>query len=125
VTRISPIVDPKTGTFKITIEMSSAEHRIKPGMFGRMSIVYDEHEDVLQVPRSAIIETVTSTSVFVVEEEIGIRKPVETGFSANGMVEITSGLTDDESVITVGHVGLKNEAKVVVINRPDEDGATE
>lgn len=121
VTRISPIVDPETGTFKITIEMSSAEHRIKPGMFGRMSIVYDKHEDVLQVPRSSIIETVTSTSVFVVEEEIGIRKPVETGFSANGMVEITSGLTDDESVITVGHVGLKNEAKVFVINRPDED----
>jgi membrane fusion protein (multidrug efflux system) len=120
VTRISPIIDPDTGTFKITIEMRGAEHRIKPGMFGRMSIVYDEHENVLQVPRSAIIERADGSSVFVVEDEVGIRKQVETGFSSNGMVEITSGLTDDEQVIVVGHVGLKNEAKVVVINAPDE-----
>lgn len=121
VTRISPVVDPETGTFKITIEMGSDNQRIKPGMFGRMSIVYDRHDDVLQIPRSAIIETANETSVFVVEDEVGIRKPIETGFSSNGMVEIKSGLTDGESVITVGHVGLKNEASVVVINAADED----
>jgi len=121
VTRISPVVDPDTGTFKITIEMGAANQRIKPGMFGRMSIVYDRHDDVLQVPRSAIIETASQTSVFVVEDEFGIRKSVETGFSSNGMVEITSGLTDGENVITVGHVGLKNEASVVVINAVDGD----
>jgi len=120
VTRISPIIDPDTGTFKITIEMRGAEQRIKPGMFGRMSIVYDKHEDVLQIPRSAIIERADGSSVFVVEDEVGIRKQVETGFSSNGMVEITSGITDGEQVITVGHVGLKNEAKVVVINAPDD-----
>jgi len=121
VTRISPIVDPDTGTFKITIEMRGAEQPIKPGMFGRMSIVYDKHENVLQVPRSAIIESTGESTVFVVEDEVGIRKQVETGFSGNGMVEITSGLTDGERVITVGHVGLKNEAKVVVINAPVEE----
>ena len=121
VTRISPIVDPNTGTFKITIEMNGEDQRIKPGMFGRMSIVYDQHENVLQVPRSAIVETATESSVFVVEDDIGVRKPIETGFSSNGMVEVVSGLTDGESVITVGHIGLKNEASVVVINGPSED----
>lgn len=121
VTRISPVVDPDTGTFKITIELNGSEQRIKPGMFGRMQIVYDKHENVLQIPRSAIIESAGETSVFVVEDGIGIRKPVETSFSSNGMVEITSGLADGENVITVGHVGLKNEAKVVIINAQDED----
>jgi len=121
VTRVSPIVDPETGTFKITIEIPAAGQRIKPGMFGRMRVVYDKHEDVLQIPRSAILETAGESSVFVVENEVGIRKPVETGFSSEGMVEITSGLTDGENVITVGHVGLKNNAKVIVINAPKED----
>jgi RND family efflux transporter MFP subunit len=114
-------VDPGTGTFKITIELSGADRRIKPGMFGRINIVYDKHENVLQVPRSAILETASDKSVFVVEDGIGIRKTVETGFGSNGMVEISSGLTDGESVITVGHVGLKNEAAVVVINTTEED----
>lgn len=121
VTRISPIVDPATGTFKITIELRGAELRIKPGMFARISIVYDKHESVLQVPRSAVMESAGILSVFVVEDEIGIRKEVQTGFSSDGMVEITTGLSDDEQVITVGHIGLKNESKVVVINVPEED----
>ncbi len=121
VTRVSPVVDPDTGTFKITIELRGADHGIKPGMFGRMNIVYDKHENVLQVPRSAIIETASDTSVFVVEDEIGIRKTVETGFSGNGMVEITSGLRDGENVIIVGHVGLKNGANVVVVNSTTGD----
>jgi membrane fusion protein (multidrug efflux system) len=121
VTRISPVVDPATGTFKITIELRGGDQKIKPGMFGRMSIVYDKHENVLQVPRSTIIESANDSYVFVVEDRLGLRKPVETGFSNNGMVEITSGLTDGEHVITIGHVGLKNEASVVVINAPEED----
>jgi membrane fusion protein (multidrug efflux system) len=125
VTRVSPIVDPATGTFKITIEIHDADGRIKPGMFGRMDIVYDRHVNVLQVPRSAIVSRTDSDSVFVVEDGVGIRKEVETGFSENGMVEIISGLTDTDKIITVGHIGLKDESKVVVINEDanvDDDG---
>ncbi len=121
VTRVSPIVDPETGTFKITIEIHDDQRRIKPGMFGRMSIVFDMHAEVLQVPRSAIIDRAGELSVFVVEDGVGIRRTIQTGFSSAGMVEVTQGLSDGESVITIGHVGLKNEAKVVVINQPDED----
>ena len=121
VTRVSPIVDPETGTFKITIEIRDDERRIKPGMFGRMSIEFDRHVEVLQIPRSAIIDRAGELSVFVVEEGVGIRRTIQTGFSSVGMVEVTEGLSDGESIITVGHVGLKNEAKVVVINQPDED----
>lgn len=118
VTRVSPIVDPATGTFKITVEISDDERRIKPGMFARISIVYDKHENVIQVPRSAVIESAGEKSVFVVEDGVGIRKNVQTGFGSEGMIEVTTGLSDDESVITVGHVGLKNDSKVTVINLP-------
>ena len=116
VTRVSPIVDPDTGTFKVTIEINDAERRIKPGMFGRMTIVHDKHENALQIPRSAVIEEMGVTSVFVVEDGIAIRKTVQTGFSNNGMTEITNGIVDDDRVITVGQVGLKPDAKVTVID---------
>jgi len=125
VTRVSPIVDPETGTFKITIEIRDNERRIKPGMFGRMSIVYDRHENVLQVPRSAIVEDMGNETVFVIEDGKAVRRIVETGYGQNGMIEITSGLDDDDNVITVGQVGLKPDAKVTVINAPPEPEATE
>jgi membrane fusion protein (multidrug efflux system) len=120
VTRVSPVVDPDTGTFKITIEIDDAERRIKPGMFGRMSIVYDIHENALQIPRSAIVEEVGATSVFVVEGDVAIRRQVKTGFGQNGLIEISDGLDDNDHVITVGQVGLKPNARVTVINAPED-----
>ena len=119
VTRVSPIVDPQTGTFKITIEISDDQRRIKPGMFGRINIVYDQHVNVLQIPRSAIIEEADATSVFVVEDDKAIRKFVQTAYSDRGMVEITSGLSDNDRVITTGQIGLKDDALVTIINAPD------
>jgi membrane fusion protein (multidrug efflux system) len=126
VTRISPVVDPETGTFKITIEIRDEERRIKPGMFGRMSIVYDVHENVLQVPRSAIVEDMGNQTVFVIEEGKAVRRIVQTGYGNDGMIEITDGIAGDDAVVTVGQVGLKPDAKVSVINAPaQEEGAEE
>ena len=119
VSRVSPIVDPQTGTFKLTVEIEDPERRIKPGMFGRISVVYDVHEDVLQIPRSAIIEESGSTSVFVVHEGKAVRKIITTGYGNRGMVEVTSGLTEGEQVVTVGQASLKQDTRVTVINLVD------
>ncbi|MDJ0748243.1 MAG: efflux RND transporter periplasmic adaptor subunit [Woeseiaceae bacterium] len=116
VTRVSPIVDPLTGTFKITIEIRDEERRIKPGMFARIGVVYDTRVNALQVPRSSIVEDLGETSVFVVEDGIAARRVVETGFSNRGMVEIISGLNDEDDVITVGQVGLQPDSPVAVID---------
>ena len=121
VTRVSPIVDPATGTFKITIEISDEQRLIKPGMFGRISIVYDQHVNVLQVPRSAILEESGETSVFVVENDTAIRREVVTGYSNAGMIEVVEGLEDGDRVVTVGQVGLKDEALVTIINAAPGD----
>lgn len=121
VTRVSPIVDPATGTFKITIEISDEQRRIKPGMFGRISVVYDKHENALQVPRSAVVEDVGGTSVFVVEDGKALRRRVVTGFGEEGMIEIIDGLTDTDNVVTLGQVGLKDDSTVTVINAPDQE----
>jgi membrane fusion protein (multidrug efflux system) len=127
VSRVSPVVDPQTGTFKITIEISDDARRIKPGMFGRISIVYDMHANVLQIPRSAILEESGETSVFVVVDGKATRKVVRTGYTDRGMIEITGGISDGDRVVAVGQVGLKDDAIVTVINAPNDssDDATQ
>ena len=117
VSRVSPIVDPQTGTFKITVEIVDKTRRIKPGMFGRIGVIYDVHENALQIPRSAIIEDQGAASVFVIDGDRATRRPVSTGFSNRGMVEITNGLQDGEQVVTVGQGSLKQDSRVTVINR--------
>ena len=121
VARVSPVVDPATGTFKITIEVSDPTRRLKPGMFGRINIVYDVHDDALQVPRSAIIDEAGETAVFVVEDDKAHRRVVATGYSEAGFVEILDGLSDQEYFVTVGQAGLKEGSKVSIINAVDVD----
>ena len=116
VARVSPVVDPLTGTFKITIEVTDPSRRLKPGMFGRVSIVYDRHEDALQVPRNAIVQEAGEPSVFVVQEDTAHRRSVRTGYIEGGNIEILEGLADGERFVLVGQAGLKDGAKVSVIN---------
>lgn len=120
VARISPVIDPLTGTFKITVEVSDASRRLKPGMFGRISIVYDRHENALQIPRNAIIQEAGEPAVFIVEGDIARRRTVRTGYVEGGRVEVMDGLADGEEVVLVGQTGLKDGSKVSVINADGE-----
>jgi membrane fusion protein (multidrug efflux system) len=65
--RIAPVVDPASGTFRVTCEFRDKTGLLKPGMFGRIDIVYDHHDDALTIPRSALVEEDGETAVFVVE----------------------------------------------------------
>ena len=124
VARVSPIVDPATGTFKITIEVSDESRKLKPGMFARVAIVHDMHADALQVPRSALIDEVGTISLFVVEDDIAHQREVQIGFSSEGRVEITAGLNDSDQFVAIGQSGLKEGSKVAIINNNEAAEST-
>jgi hypothetical protein len=42
VERISPVMNADTGTFKVTLQLQDPTGVLRPGMFGRFAIVYDE-----------------------------------------------------------------------------------
>ncbi len=123
VARVSPIVDPGTGTFKLTIEVTDPSRRLKPGMFGRISIVSDVHVDAMQIPRNAIVEEAGAAVVFVVSGETAERRVIRTGYSAAGQVEVLEGLGDDESFVVVGQSGLKDGTRVSIIDVAPESTA--
>ena len=116
VARVSPVVDPATGTFKITIEVSDPSRRLKPGMFGRINIVYDSREMALQIPRSAIIDESGESAVFIVADDTAEKRIIRTGYSEAGNVEVLEGITDDDEVVIVGQLNLKTGSRVSVIN---------
>lgn len=118
VVRISPIVDPETGTFKISIEVSDGSRRLKPGMFGRIGIVFDMRANALQIPRSAIVENAGQSSVFVVSEDVVERRLISTGYAESGRIEVLQGLDDIDEIVVVGQTSLKDGSKISVINVP-------
>lgn len=127
VQRISPIVDPATGTFKVTMEVPDQGGHLKPGMFGRFNIVWDRRQDVLLVPRVAVIDDDLSESVFVVRDGKAERRTIRTGYVRGSLVEVVDGLSGDEDVVIIGQSGLRDGTQVDVVRRADaqvaRDGA--
>lgn len=122
VTRISPVVDPATGTFRVTAEISDPEKVLKPGLFGRVDILYDMRRDVPLVPRAAVITEDESSHVFVVGEGGNVvRRPVKLGYERDGKVEIVDGVAAGEKVVTAGKGSLSEGSQVEVI---ESAGAT-
>lgn len=124
VIRISPVVDPGTGTFRVTAEIKDSEGMLKPGLFGRVAILYDLHEDVPVIPRSAVITEDERSHVFVVDENgSASRRNVELGYERENHVEVIDGVKTGEVVVTAGKGSLSEGAKVEVIESGRNPGA--
>jgi membrane fusion protein (multidrug efflux system) len=113
--RISPVVDPATGTVKVTLEMHDPSRQMRPGMFARINIIYDIHENILLAPKDAIMSEDRESAVYVVRDSLAIRQPIEIGYTNTTHVEILSGLTPGDSVVTTGKGSLKDSTKVDIV----------
>jgi membrane fusion protein (multidrug efflux system) len=116
IARISPTVDPQTGTFRAEIEVPDQTRRLKPGMFARVNIVYERRENALQVPRNAILDADGDQSVFVIVNGKAEQRHLTTGLTNNGMVEVLDGLKGNEQVVVVGQAGLKTGTAVRIVD---------
>jgi len=93
--RISPVVDPETGTFKVTVAVKDPYEKLKPGMFARVDIVYDEHHHTLLAPKEAILTEGDETVVFLVTNE---EKKVEDKNTSDKLSPQTTNTKPDPTV---------------------------
>jgi membrane fusion protein (multidrug efflux system) len=115
ISRISPTVDPQTGTFRARVEVPDSTRHLKPGMFARVNIVYERRQDALQLPRTAILDADGQQSVYVVKGDKAEQRVIRTGLANGGWIEVLEGLQGDERVVVVGQAGLKTGTLVKVV----------
>lgn len=119
VSRVSPVIDSTSGTFKVTIEIDDPSGNLKPGMFGRVHIVHEKYENALLIPREAVIVDGDEEAVFLIEDNKASRRLLSTGITQNGMVQVLGGLTEEDRFVILGQAGLKDGTTVRVVNEPD------
>ncbi len=124
IARISPVVDPGTGTFKVTVVIGDDSGALKPGMFGRINVIYDRRDDALLVPRSALVDSDTETAVFVVADGVAERRTVRLGYASGAEIEVVEGLQGDERIVVVGQNSLKDGGQVRIIGPEPPDTRT-
>jgi len=112
---INPRIDVQTGTVKVTIEVLDESLRLKPGMFVEARIAIGMKENVLVIPRKAILYKQNKTFVFVMNQDQVSQREVLLGLTEEDYVEVTSGLEEGETIVVVGVENLKDGQRVDVI----------
>jgi membrane fusion protein (multidrug efflux system) len=103
VTRFAPALDLLTRTLAVEVNIPNPELRLKPGMYGRVSLIAEVHKDVLLLPREAVVPGEDGEHwVYVVREGRAARMPVEVRYEQGNEVEITKGVTLTDRVIVAG-----------------------
>ncbi|TQV71446.1 efflux RND transporter periplasmic adaptor subunit [Aliikangiella marina] len=118
--RIRPAIDTDTGTFKVLAKLDNSANNLKSGMFGKVEVVFDVHEDSLLVKQQAIITQDNRSHVFVVRDNKAMQTPVKIGFKHNGIVEIVDGLAENDQVVTTGQQILKHESLIEVVGNEEQ-----
>jgi membrane fusion protein (multidrug efflux system) len=110
--RISPTIDMRNGSFRVTVQIDNADGLLAPGMFGRFDIAYEEHVAALLIPAAALLEEDNQTVVYVVEDGAAARRVIETGIRSGDHIEVLSGLTRHEQIVVTGQASLRDGSRV-------------
>ena len=109
---IDPQIDPGTRSLKIQAQAGNPENQLRPGGFASVEIISGTREGVLTIPEEALIPTRSGYMVFVIENGRAKGREVKIGLRRPGIVEITSGLQEGETIVRAGHISLYEGAQV-------------
>lgn len=118
-------VDPQTRAFTVRARIDNREGLLLPGMLLRVQLITNPR-NALSIPEAALVPLANQQSVYVLEARDGgqvvRRQTVELGRRGEGRVEVISGLSPGERVVTRGTQYLQDGRAVTA---QTEDRAAE
>lgn len=122
VKQVANFINPNNRTFQIEVSIPNDDGLVKPNLIATVKLNDYTSENAIVVPENAIQKNSMGESiVYVLQPEndsigVALRKMVETGYSQNNRVEVTSGLNAGEEIIVEGARNLRDQQKVKFSN---------
>ena len=115
VIRIAPFLKEKSREARVEIEIPNAQKLLKPGMFVRVQIQFDEHENATVVPLTALVKRNGIQGVFLVDfkEQKARFVPVTVGIVNSVQAEVLNPPITG-SVVTLGHHLLEDGSLIIL-----------
>jgi len=110
--RIRPELEKATRTVAVTIRVRNEDGRLKPGMYARIRLVLEEHDNVLLVPDEALLSLEGETWVYVVNGGVASIRKVKLGLEEGDVNEVLDGLQPGEMIVVTGKEMLRDGAPV-------------
>lgn len=117
---VFPTLDPQSRTQRVKATLANPDGRLRPGLFARADLGIAVRKGITVVPDEAVLLRSDGSFVFRLRDDgVVERRRVELGPFRDGKVEIRSGVTSGETVVTRGHMDLVDGARVEVVASPD------
>ena len=114
VTFAAKAIDPTSRSFAVEVKLP-ARKNIRPNMTAILKIVNYQNNKAISVPVKAVQKSELGDYVYVAEGGLAKRRNVKLGAIYGGNVEILSGLTAGEHLITEGANDLEDGARIKVL----------
>jgi Cu(I)/Ag(I) efflux system membrane fusion protein len=109
---IDPLLDPRTRTAKVRIDVTNPTGEVKPEMFGEV-VLQGKSRLALRVPTDAVIHSGTQTVVFLALPNGKFQpREVRLGSGDSGVVEVVSGLQEGDGVVTRANFLVDSESRL-------------
>ena len=118
VKRISPVVDPKSGTFKVTVGVRPGSEAPRPGLFVNVRIITDRRDAAVLVPKRAVVYDGGERYVFIVRDGKAARVRLDAGYEEGESVEAVTDVTPGDAIVVLGQNALKDQSPVRVATLP-------
>jgi RND family efflux transporter MFP subunit len=110
---LQPSVDPQTRTMTARIQVSNSQMRLRPGMFVQVSLETSLGDDVVAVPRSAVLETGKEKVVYVAKGNgVFEKRPIEASSTSDDFYAVTKGIQPGERVVTHGNFLIDSQTRL-------------
>lgn len=97
---ISPVAGNESRMFRVKVRVNNSGQLLKPGMFAEAELSSEKLENVLAVPRTAVMGSKGLQYVYVVENGQAKKMLVEAGILLGDQIEIKTGISVGMRVIT-------------------------
>lgn len=111
---IYPGLDEKTRSLQVEALVGNAAHSLKPGLFARVTLYTGTPRPTVVTPITSLLYENTNVKLFVVEDGKARERGVKLGRKYGEFMEITEGLKEKETVVTVGQNNLMEGVQVNV-----------
>jgi HlyD family secretion protein len=113
---ISPTVNPETNMFTVVIPIQNETSMIKGGMKANATVNINQINEATVIPIDAVLYEDNKPYTYIVEDDQAVRREITTGIRSDQYLQVLSGITPDEQVITEGKERLHNGDSVYVSN---------
>ncbi|HHF0526923.1 TPA: efflux RND transporter periplasmic adaptor subunit [Legionella anisa] len=110
---VYPELNLKTRTVKVRLRFANPDNRLQPNMYAMITLPVEPMQNVLSIPKEALIQTEEGIRVVVSLGKGRFRvQPVVPGIESGSRVEILSGLHEGERVVSSGEFLIDSEASI-------------